>query len=623
MPRTRTGLVVVSTLMFLQGAMVCDAEASVAAVLGAKDEATKGQAVVRMRRNMKASDIIDLARKEKDNSIVELALGNYLETKAKGREAVNVVVLCAKRRGMLESTAALVSMNTVMADVVNALAGEGKDPDRLAALILANYARAKAAPIPRFAPKEMHANGGDPDPDAPPAKPAAKPKKNANKKKKNAARAGAAVSALHKADPAQIVKALNKLLESRDEITLELAIVAAALLKVKDVQAAVEALNLAKSNEAEAARLYYLARIGQPLPEETVQNVFRRPDRPTRIYTKLSPVFSSYDPRSPAWGYGCDAIAAAKSTKHLDLVHKALNTSKDLRTRIDAARACEALGSPTSVEHLLKALPADDWPLRIAVASALGAIPDAKSVEPLIAQLEEEKGRLRLDMVYALSSIALAQKSATASGWSGWWEGAQSGFKPDPKATAAYRAKFRVQDMNVAPTGAFYDVPLFSDRVAFVLDTSASMRGDKFKSLKENLATTMQGLKPFVRFNVIDFGGHVQTMFPGRLLPAGQVRADTLRAVEYMKLTLGTRTYDGMEAAYRLPGLDTIMFLSDGAPVASKVNAWAKIMYITHLYNRYRPIAIYTVEFEASARNLLALREMAARFAGKSGAPQD
>jgi len=593
-------------LFLMPGQVLADA----AGVLNERDLDKKGIAVVRLRRSMDIQTLLEIARKEKENSIVELALGNYLEgAKPSAQEAAAAVAACAMRRGMFESVAAMAAVNTQMSDLVAQFTGDGRantDKTRaLAAMILACYGRASDVPEPRFPNKEMEDGAPPPDP------------------KKNKKKAGNAVSKLTKPDMAGVTKALKVLLDDRDETTVELAIVAAALLKVKDVQEQIDALKVNGSPQWEAARLFYRARIGVALDADEVATVFARRARPSRFFIKMSPLMSMYDPRSPALGYACHAIGEAGDAKLLDHVHKTLAQDKDLRVQVDAVRAMEMVGSADSVEHLIKALPDAPWPVKVAICSAMGAIPDARSIEPLINQLAEEQGRFRLDVNYALASITDGQKGTDSEGWRAWWGTAQSTFKVDPKKTAAFRAAHRVQDMNVAPLGSFYDTSIFSDRVAFVLDTSASMRGDKFASLKENMAQTMRGLKPYVHFNVIDFGGHVQTMLPGRLLPAAQVKADTVRAVEYMKLTLGTRTYDGMEAAYQLPALDTIIFLSDGAPVGSKINAWSRIMFMTHVYNRYRPIAVYTVEFEASAANLLALREMAARFAGISGKPQN
>ena len=129
-------------------------------------------------------------------------------------------------------------------------------------------------------------------------------------------------------------------------------------------------------------------------------------------------------------------------------------------------------------------------------------------------------------------------------------------------------------------------------------------------------------LRRKVYFNIVDFGGYLRVMFPRKLVSAAAASSSAIQLVGYMELTLGTRSYDGIEVGMWLPTTDTIIYLSDGAPVASKMNAWQRIMRGIHLLNRYRPLAVYCVEFNAGGANAAAMKEIAARNAGLAGAPQ-
>jgi len=129
-------------------------------------------------------------------------------------------------------------------------------------------------------------------------------------------------------------------------------------------------------------------------------------------------------------------------------------------------------------------------------------------------------------------------------------------------------------------------------------------------------------LRRKVYFNIVDFGGYIRVMFLRKLVSAAAASTAAIQHVGYMELTLGTRSYDGIEVGIWLPSADTIIYLSDGAPVASKMNAWQRIMRGIHLLNRYRPIAVYCVEFNAGGTNAAAMKEIAARNAGLAGAPQ-
>lgn len=580
---------------------LCRADA--AAVLAAEDDDAKAMVLIKDRRGgVDAAYVQVLAAREKSNAIVGLALGLLLEGSrgnngATPEEAAAAIAFVAKRRGMHGDAAMMGAMAPKVGDIVATLAGHDQTKP-LAAGILAHYARLAAMPEPNYG-EQLDAAG----------QPIKNPKRGrgrGNSRPRIAA--------------AQLTEHLKTLLAERDEETLEPAILAAAYTKNKDVAELIEPLLEHRSTEIKAAALLYVAKTGKPLPKMHVDRVFASRAKVPAQYTRLSPLLSNYDVTVSPHCYAAEAIGDAGDAAYLGHLHKAL-TSRDLRVQIDAARALEKIASPDSVVHLVRVMKKCDWPVLVSVTAALGAIPSTDAIEPLIERLGDEKGRFRLDVLHALSSIAGEQKGSTPEHWLKWWDENRETFKPDPKKTAAFRAKKRVQDVHAKKLGFFYHTSIYSDRVVFTLDTSKSMRGEKFESLKRNLKMTLESLANHVRFNVADFGGHVRVMIPGRMMNAQAGAEAAIHQLSYFELTLGTRSYDGIEAAIATPGMDTIMFLSDGAPVASKLNAWGRIIGGLHLLNRYRPVAVYAVEFNASAANLAALREMAARYWGESASP--
>ncbi|MFW6162017.1 MAG: VWA domain-containing protein [Planctomycetota bacterium] len=127
--------------------------------------------------------------------------------------------------------------------------------------------------------------------------------------------------------------------------------------------------------------------------------------------------------------------------------------------------------------------------------------------------------------------------------------------------------------------------------MVFVLDTSMSMKGQKIESLKQTMSDTLERMPEHMAFNVVNFGGTVHVMRPSALIDARH-RATADDSIRYMELSWGTRTFDALEEATRLPGMDTIVYLSDAAPVAGAFEAWDRIVGVFDLYNRYRPVAI-------------------------------
>ena len=255
------------------------------------------------------------------------------------------------------------------------------------------------------------------------------------------------------------------------------------------------------------------------------------------------------------------------------------------------------------------------WPVLVSALSAVGAIPARDSLPVLLARLDQETGRFRLDVNYALASLAGGQQGTTADEWREWWKTHEATFAVDAERTARFRQEQRVQDMRVPPVGLFYNLGLYSERLVFVLDTSMSMHGQRIASLKHNLTNTLQGLNVKVQFNVIDFGGHLALMKPNSLITEPELPL-VLPRVENMSLSTGTRTYDALELATKLPGVDTLVLLSDGAPVTGKFEAWPRIIAALAVLNRYRPLAIWGIEYDAKERNASGMRECTDRNGG-------
>ena len=170
-------------------------------------------------------------------------------------------------------------------------------------------------------------------------------------------------------------------------------------------------------------------------------------------------------------------------------------------------------------------------------------MPSKKMMPALIQRLSREKGRMRLDLVHALSSIAGEQKAQDAKSWQAWFTKNNASFTVDQSATEAYRSKKRVQDVDIASFGFFYGLGVFSNRMCYVIDSSASMRGGRIESLKGNLTDSINNLAKHVMFNLIDFGGDIEILYEGALTSD---RKSALKRTEAIDLSLATRSFCSM-----------------------------------------------------------------------------
>lgn len=579
---------------------------SLRALFAARTEAAKATALIKLRKSITPDLALAIVQNEPSPWIAGMAVGMYLEAGQVDPQAAAVILnTFAQRPGMTGLAATFGATSGQPGPIAEELIrsnarGKSAHPKLLAATILATAAKAASEGSPV---KVRAAGAGAPG------------------KGKGGDKAGG------KGQPGQGIAAafegpITSLLAESDLDVLEVTVLAAAWLRLESVQETILALDAYRNSGLLGAKLLYMARLGLDVPEEEVREVFATVPKPLSRYTGLSPGLSGYEVRTSGLCYGCEALGVLGDEKYLDLLHTALG-NRDLRVQIEAAKALEAIGSPESLPALLEKVESyrTVWPVLVFVLRAVGAIPSRDSIPALIDRLGRETGRFRLDATYALASIAGDQYAGTPQDWRTWWDENRLTFEVDPQKTAAFRREFNVQDMRVESLGSFYDLDIYSDRVVFVLDTSMSMRGERINSLKVNLTQTLQTLKPVVAFNVVDFGGLITLMKPGALITAREIPL-VIGKVQGLTLTLGTRSYDAMELAMLLPGVDTIIFLSDGAPVAGKFDNWSRIRTAIDVYNRYRPIAIYCLEFSAGRENLAAMEALSEQNYGRTSSPQ-
>ena len=304
----------------------------------------------------------------------------------------------------------------------------------------------------------------------------------------------------------------------------------------------------------------------------------------------------------PAMATLMEALGRTKNAQYLPLIHKAM-FMKDERIKIDAIRALRKIGDISSVPYLIKMLDKSEWTSLIEVCLALGEMPHKSAIVPLIKRFAKETGRFRLDVNYALSSIAGARKGYKPEEWVAWYKKEGKAFQVDAAKTKSYREKTRLQDVGVPVLGGFYNIYIYSDRCAFVVDYSKSMQGEKIESLKYNLKDTISGLKSNVLWNILDFGGDVNVLYDGTLIDD---KKKSHAYVDEMPLTGGTRSMDAIDQGMVVSSdVDTIYFLSDGAPIRGQIDDWDTIHKLIKLQNRYRHVAISAICFKAGKSNAI------------------
>ena len=410
---------------------------------------------------------------------------------------------------------------------------------------------------------------------------------------------------------------VSKMLQSKSTLVREYALIAAAYQPNAAFEQAVSEMD-GKSGITPGAQLLYFARSKKALDPAFIEQVVGRLSKQPKPIRSPNGDMMNHVLRLPAMVFACEALGIHGDPAHLVHLNEALS-HKDLRVQMEALKAIGRIANTKSVAVLLEHLGDKRfglWPLQIQLLDALGKIPDTRSIPVLIEHLGESEGRIRLHIIYALNAIK-GEKSSyqSAKQWSQWWSENAATFAVDAARSKQFREAYLPIDMHVPSNGDFYGLPIYSDRLCFVVDTSFSMKGDRIANLREQLSMSVESLHKSVHFNLVDFGGKIHIYYEGDLC---QDKKGLLEYVTGMPLSGGTRSFDSMEIGMQIDPVDTIYFLSDGRPIASQINKWPGIHAALSLQNRFRPIAIFSVSFSAGKQMAVEMQRMSRCNDGRS-----
>ncbi|MHC4820927.1 MAG: HEAT repeat domain-containing protein [Planctomycetota bacterium] len=239
------------------------------------------------------------------------------------------------------------------------------------------------------------------------------------------------------------------------------------------------------------------------------------------------------------------------------------------------------------------------WEARVAAARWLGEDRgDAREAAAALLSAMRSEKRLRVATILGeqLERLTGAPFGTRVDRWEEWWE--QHGHRFEPPDRPPVRRK------RGGSSARFYDIPLDSDRIAFVLDTSRSMRdaarpggtASKMELAIARTAATLASLRDRTALNVVSFGTTVTAWKP-RLVPATLgARGDALRFLQKRPLQGRTNLFDAIAVALDDPAVDTVCVLTDGAPTAGEETSRRGFLAGLRRLRRWRPVRVHCVE---------------------------
>lgn len=232
---------------------------------------------------------------------------------------------------------------------------------------------------------------------------------------------------------------------------------------------------------------------------------------------------------------------------------------------------------------------ANHFGFRRAVVQALTQIPSREAVGALIEIMPRVEGEAQADAVEHLAQVTGQIFGMETGAWQRWWVDTMNTYE---YPTHAGRAPYRSVAINGA--GQYYGLPLFAERLVFVLDTSGSMAGPRIVAAKRELVRAIGSLPDHAHFSVVVFNGVVD-VWQKRLVPAtSQWKNSAIHYVNAQGTQLNTFSYDALETAFTFD-TEAIYFLSDGAPHGGKITAPVDIVAAITAANRTRRISLYTI----------------------------
>ena len=263
----------------------------------------------------------------------------------------------------------------------------------------------------------------------------------------------------------------------------------------------------------------------------------------------------------------------------------ALGNHRDVPLRTLAITALGKVAGEASLVRRIEALSDPAWQVRSAALRALVGVHDVRVVDALLDAMEREDGVLLPQVVERLIAATGADLGPDVLNWRKYWERERDRYNPVEIARQEQERQgghtyVRKADPGAARTPSYFGVEIISRRIAFVVDCSGSMSQqvtvpkegggnetmNRLELAKSELLTAITKLRPGTFFNLVRFSGNPINLTPKpvRLSPK------SVKSAKQFILGLqpggGTNIYDSLAEVLKAGDVDTIFFLSDGAP---------------------------------------------------------
>ncbi len=299
----------------------------------------------------------------------------------------------------------------------------------------------------------------------------------------------------------------------------------------------------------------------------------------------LIPIAATGMPSAKVWARARKAIEGLENDKAVDALVKLVGKLKTTSYQ-QGVLIIEAFGGrddAASLEVIVGHLDHKMAPLRLAAIRAAKRRKDKAPIPGLIGLLEKYAELRNLTWLESREAlITLTGRDFEAiEDWKKFWDAEKDNI--DPKNLEETKGSTKVAIKKGKDAVEFFGAEIFSRNLVFVIDVSGSMmkyddsddyEGSNVETDRERLHRARQQLESALtmlpktaRFNIIAFNNAVK-MWQKGLRPAS--RSSVKSAVKFVrgfKALSATHTDEALERAFADLNVDTIVLLSDGAPM--------------------------------------------------------
>ncbi|MFN0205861.1 MAG: VWA domain-containing protein [Planctomycetota bacterium] len=320
---------------------------------------------------------------------------------------------------------------------------------------------------------------------------------------------------------------------------------------------------------------------------------------------------------------------------------------KDSLVRVGALLAQRA--AKGNVESAIVALNDSERRVRLAALEWIRSARPGSAIAPLIISLTKETGRVKDDVYKTLKNLTLRDFGYDGAAWKTWHDQVKADFVPPPlppeksKGTNNKKTEPAEADESRVDTkvdaARYYDFIVRSDRVAFLVDTSGSMRakytppgntsasaeGEKtrLEFAADALREVIKKLPKGTKVTIIVFKSEPLLYKKGAKSGSHAVEATPELADDVHKFVIATganqtgNISDSLEYVLDDPEVDTIYLLTDGAPSAGKKHLASRIVAWVGRVTRLSRTEVNTIGFGAEKKGADFLSDLADITGGK------